>query len=381
MGDLPDWTRATLLQGETSSGDVITLLVGDDGQLYAYLVGEDSVGTLHPVRTDTTGQLIIKLVGVLGVPLGVDTSGYLTAVLKGEDGVGALQTVSVDTSGQLVMVPRGQSGYYMNVDSDGYLTMILKGAENGVLTTIAVDAEGRIEAFILDAEDQWGGKVKVGNAELAGRLGALKTWDWRGQVAWQTDFGCGSGNILKYPIGNDSAITIDPVYWVTGGYSLKMVGGDDGDHKAYIIVPVETPASVAIGLEAQFSYVSNMEFFKLQVQCYTGGKIYIAGVRHNRTTNNVQYLNSSNVWTNIANPYYWAGPEMFHRLKFAVDFSTARYIRVLYASTEVDLSAQEVYQSGTGFLSALNIEVELNSRDGENDIAYLDSLILTTKEA
>ena len=468
MSDLPDWTRAVLLQGKNAAGEITTILVGDDGQMFALLAGEDAEGVIRTVKVDDLGQLYTVLRGardvdvsvdedgflsailkgiddakeiqtvrvddtgqIIMVPRGqtgyymsvdatgflsailkgvdggatlrtvlvddagrmimiprgesgyymnVDASGFLSAILKGVDGGSTLHTVLVDDTGQIIMVPRGSSGYYMDVDADGYITAVLKGERSGTLTTIGVDENGRLEAFLLDAESQWGDVVRTGNAELAARAGSIRRWDWRGSTIWQTDFSRGLGNGLKYPTGTGAAITIDPVYWETGGYSLKLVGGSDGNHKAYVDFLVETPASLAVGLEGNFSYPGDFEFFKLEVRAYVGGKVYIAAVRFNESTNYVQYLNSGNVWTNIQNPFYLTGAELFHRMKLVADFSTAKYKRVLWGRTETDLSAQSLYQSGTGYLSSLYVEVELNSRSGNNDVAYLDSLILTTSE-
>jgi len=433
-----------LLRGADASGDPQTVKVDADGQLYTVLRGADGVdvavdasgfltaalkgidggSALRTILVDTSGRLVMVPYGTTTIAgtatvtqtdsvretqgangetlitMAVDGAGRLIMVpygtttvagtatvtqddsvreIQGADGA-TLRTIVVDANGQMVMVPRGQSGYYMAVDADGYLTAVLKGNEGGTLTTIKVDTEGRLESYGLDSEDQWGQVLRVGNAELAARLGSVVGWDRRGSVAWQTDFGLGLGSGLKYPTGTGSSITLVPDYWLTGGYSVKLVGGSDGNHKAYIDFLVEASPSLDLGLEITFSYPAVAEFIKAELRVYTAGRVYIAAVRHNLSTNYVQYLNSSGSWTNIANPTYLTGAEMFHRLKVVADFANLLYKRVLYAGTEVDLSAQGVYNSASGYSAAMYVEVELNSRSGYNDVAYLDSIVLTTGE-
>lgn len=279
--------------------------------------------------------------------------------------------VGVDSSGNPVGVL---------VDSDGNLNAILKGQGATGLQTIAVDADGRIEAFILDAESQWGDVLRIGTAELAARLGSLRVWDWRGQTLHSSDFAQGMGNVLKYPDGTGSAITLDPVFWQTGGYSVKLVGGSDGDHYARVDFLIEHPPSLQMGLEACFSYVSNFDDFKIEMRRYLDNKVYIAAIRHNRSTNRIQYQDSAGAWQDIANPFFLAGGEQFHRLKVVADFDTKKYVRILYADAEYDASALDLYQSGVGYLSTVYCEIKFTSRSGNNDVAYLDSYIVTVNE-
>ena len=266
------------------------------------------------------------------------------------------------------------------LDSDGNLNCILKGQGTEGLETIAVDSEGRIEVFILDSESQWGDVLRVGNAEMAARLGSPRAWDWRGQTLHFNDFSRGMGNVLKYPSGAGSAVTVDPTYWITGGYSVKLVAGSDSDHYARVDFLIEHPPSLRMGLEASFSYEAQLDDFKIEMRRYLDNKIYWAAVRFNRSTSRVQYLDSDGNWQDIANPFFLSGEEQFHRLKVVADFSTFKYVRVLYADAEYDASDIDLYQWGAGYLSTVYCEIRMTGRSGNNDVAYLDSYVVTVGE-
>lgn len=267
------------------------------------------------------------------------------------------------------------------VDSDGNLNAILKGQGATGLQTISVDADGRIEVFILDAQSQWGDVLRTGNAELAARLGSAKSWDWRGNQYYLNDFSKGTGNILKYPAGTGSAITVDPTYWMTGGYSLKMVGGSDGDEWAYINLHLDHPPSLVMGVEVQISGDNDFDHFYIQMKRYLSGKIYWAALKvEPNGAPDMFILNDTGTWTDVGDNFLGVNIEMFNHMKLVANFDDLRYERAMWGSTEVDLTSYPLYQSGTGYLNQVIITCHLQARSGNNDVRYLDYVLCTVDE-
>jgi len=333
--ELPDWLRGVALLGQDGA-DYRILAADREGRLYILVVGVDDVGDASVLRTDDAGRLITLL--------------------------------------------RGKDGNLLAVDPQGFLTAVLKGEYAGQLHTISVDSAGRIEAYILDSESQWGDVLRVGNAELAARLGSPRTWDWRGQTLLYNDFSHGIGNALKYLYGDGAAISFDPTTWVTGGYSLKMVGGSTSERMARIRFLPETPPQARIGLATAFSYEDEFETYTMTVDCYWGGAILRAAVRYNRGTNQIQYLDSTGSWIDLGNPYFATGEHYYHRVKVTADFVMQHYLHVLVADREYDLLGEELYLVGSGYLSSLYCYIDVVSRSGHNDVIYLDHYILTVRE-
>jgi len=379
-GDLPDWTNAILLQGVDGDGNLVAVLLDETGQLYAILRGVDGSGDPQTVKVDADGQLYTVLKGASGESVLVDGDGYLSAMLKGIDASEDPQSVKVDSSGQLYTVLQGASGHAVAVDSDGYIVAVLKGQVDSVLTTISVDAAGRIEAFVLDAESQWGDVIQVGNADLAARLGSLQAWDWRGSILYGTDFSGGSGNILKYPDGTGGSITVDPTYWLHGGFSLKLVAGSTATHSALARGILSHPPSTRIGLQACVSQLGTIETCTLELRRWSAGKTYYARLRWDKTNAELQYQNDAGNFVKIRSAYAPGEDEAFNYFKVVCDIDTLSYTRCLFAGYEDDLSDHGLYQVGTGFLDALYFSVEVVGRAGNNDGVWLDHLLVTVNE-
>jgi len=424
MVELSDWTRGVLLLGQTGAGVYVPVLIDADGNINILLRGVDALGVVRTARVDNLGQLYAVLRGAGGidvyvdaygnlsalvngetetgdmrtlrtdidgrlimVPRGasgnymlVDASGFLTTILKGVDGGGALRTLLVDASGQAIMVPRGASGNYLDVDASGFLTAVLKGIRDGTLTTIGVDANGRIESFLVDAEDSWGKTVVTGNAGLAAKLGDLQNWDYRGQVYYQTDWSAGVAPWLKYPYGAGAAIEIDPTMCLSGGYSLKLTAGSNSTYNAYVTALIQRPPSGRVGCEIVWSVESTTGYMMIELQLYIAGVVYLARLRHSYVNNRIEYYTSAGAWAYYTNPYFLSQKEAFNRLKLVVDVTNKQYVRCLYGQIEQSMAGLGLYAAGTGFLNAMYVRLENTGRSGYNDIVYLDRVILTSGE-
>ena len=283
----------------------------------------------------------------------------------------------------LLLLGLDESGNQVGVllDASGNLNCILKGEGATGLQTIAVDENGRLETFILDSQSQWGNVLRIGNAELAARLGSAKNWDWRGDQYFYTDFSKGAGNILKYPAGTGSSISVDPTYWVNGGYSLKLVGGSDGDEWAYFNLYLDHPPSLMMGLEVQISGDLDFDHFYIKLTRYIAGRVYQAALKlAPNGVPDMYILNSSGAWVDVGDSFSGVNIEMFNHMKLVANFDDLTYERVLWGETEVDVSGYDLYQSGTGYLNQVIITCHLQARSGNNDVRYLDYLLCTVNE-
>jgi hypothetical protein len=425
MVELSDWTRGVLLLGQTGAGVYVPVLIDADGNINILLRGEDALGAVQTVRVDSLGQLYAVLRGAGGidvavdaagnlaailkglgadaalhtvavdnsgqiimVPRGqsgnymlVDAAGFLTAILKAAESGGALHSVLCDTNGQIIMVPRGQSGNYMSVDASGYLTAVLKGALGGTLTTISVDASGRIQAFALDAEDQWGKTLKTGNSELAARLGALNKYDWRGQVVFENDFSHGKYALFPTVSGTGAKIEITPLYWQTGGYSLWMEGGSDGGGYANFYSGIGSSPSGRFGLSISFSVVNKPLYVQIEILHETAAYQRWGKIRLNYTLGRIEVYNGfSSTWDWDGEFGYLVTPFVFNNLKLVIDASTGYYLRVLYNNAQNVISSYQLAWAAVSSSPNLRYTISVYSNPGDTDAICLDSVILTVNE-
>ena len=378
--DFPDFTRAVRLLGVDDAGDLVTVLVDSAGNLAAILKGTTVADVLRAVRVDDAGQILAVLRGADDVDVAVDASGFLAALVKGIDGGSVLRTLAVDASGQLVMVPRGQSGNYMAIDASGYMTAVLKGVRDSVLTTIGVDAEGRIEAFGLDAEDQWGSVLRTGNSELAARLGSSVTWDWRGNVLYAHDFSTGYGPVQKTPHGNGAAVDLGPERAGFGGYALKMTSGSGDWDYAQCRFYVGSNPSARIGIAARFAIDGNTGYAQVHVEHQEGANSPYGSLWLDVANSQLQIYLTATGWTDVGAVVVNTYGYTYCWLKLVINQDTGYYERALYNETEIDLSAYPCPTLSSSYVGSIMSSFVNYGRTANNDVVYLDQLVLTVNE-
>lgn len=266
------------------------------------------------------------------------------------------------------------------VDSDGNLNAVLKGMGATGLQTIGVDAQGRIEVFILDREDQWGETIRIGTSELAARLGSLVSWDWRGNVYYSTDFSCGSGSLFKYMLGTGALIDVSPVHWLHGGYSLKMIAGDANEDYARIRGNLSYPPSSRMGLQVAWSSVGSVPWVQICVKRSVGARVYAPKLRWTVGPASVSILKADGNWQNLGLCPLPDDDEAFSYMKLVVDFDSLEYVRAMVGAVEYDISDYAVWQEGAGSLNAVYFEVEVISDGAADEGVYLDHVVLTVNE-
>jgi hypothetical protein len=335
-GDLPDFTRAILLMAKDPSDNLIPVLVDANGNIFALFKGETAGGALHNIR--------------------------------------------IDTDGQLVIVPRGATGNYLDVDTNGFLTAVLKGEYAGTLHTMAVDDAGRLQAFVLDSEDQWGDVLRVGNAELAARLGSPVTYDWRGQVLYLNTFERGYGAMRPAMSGTGASVSVVPELAMTGGYCVKLVGGSNVATYAQVKIYISGPPSGRIGGMARFAPDGTSKGFAILVTLVTDGFVYVGGVRINLDTDDIEYVSESPTYTKFADVSLYKIKQYWYGLKVVCDFTTKKYVRAMFGRTEWDLSAIDLVKGVAATEEYLTGACEVHSRSGYNDTVYVDQFVLTVGE-
>jgi len=376
----PDWTRAIVLLGWDGTNFIPVLLDGD-GNLNVLMRGEDALGDLHMVRVDDSGQMITVLRGATGNYVAVDASGFMSTLVKGDEGDGTLHTVKVDDEGQIVMVPRGATGNYLNVDDDGFMTTVIKGNAATGLTTVWVDGDGRLMAFPVDEMDVWNQYVALGNAELAARLGSPVSYERSGQVQVMESFENGRQLWRELLSGVGAATELDPTTAKTGGYSLKLTGGSTLGRYAYAYMEKGLLPVGRMGLALSFAIPDWFESLTVILYQYTGTAYYFAGVRFNHAGGQIQMLNAAGGWTNmVAFTIFPRDKEFWNTMKVVADLTENTYGKLRWNASEYDWSAYPLRANVSAEAPRVRIEVYVTSDVGDNDVVYLDDIILTGSE-
>ena len=283
----------------------------------------------------------------------------------------AMLLVGVDAAGDPVGVL---------VDSDGNLNAILKGQGATGLQTIAVDANGRIQVFVLDDENQWGDTLRIGNAELAGRLGSPVSWDWRGNVLLINTFGKGQGSIFHYHAGVGSSVTISPTTFLTDGFSLKCEGGNATGQYAGYDGRLGVNPSGRFGFALAWAPSGNFLTLKVSLWINVDGTAYLGQIQYTRASNTLAYLDSDGAYQTIGNPTYSVGTYAFNRIKLVVDLTAETYLRVLWNSQEYDLDAFPLRVFAGLAQGTLEYQLRVDPGAVAQAGVYVDHHIITVNE-
>jgi len=287
------------------------------------------------------------------------------------DWLRAIALIGLDEDGNPLLI---------RVDDDGRLEIPLKGVHGGELVTVAVDENGNLNAYMLDDESQHGYVIRVGNAELAARLGSAVTWDWRGKVQIIHDFSKGYQSLEADGYGTGAEIALDPSHSQFGGYSAKMTGGSDGAGAAVLSGYASPYPTRFVGVACNFSVEQAPESVILFLGIWKSGSYTSYGIRYLFADHKLQYLDSENTYQDIATYKIYRFEDIFYRMKLVADLETRTYERAMFGDQEYPLTAAAWVQSTPTFPDYTHYSFLVYSDDGENDIVYCDHMILTSSE-
>lgn len=218
-------------------------------------------------------------------------------------------------------------------------------------------------------------------AEHAVRLGAINSFDRRGDIAFIDSFEYGLQKWNQITGGAGANIEITPQYCLHGGYSIELTGGSDGSCYACIEHHGALLPTNQIGVEVAFSLASLIDQIHLQLITYDGTSVRNTVVRFNDVGNLLESYQGGGVFPLIhavtptpRNSY------SFNHLKYVFNPITGHYVRAIFNNTEYDISQHTYHTIGSALAPCFIVYVWLYSRAANNDIAYIDNLIVTQDE-
>ncbi len=217
--------------------------------------------------------------------------------------------------------------------------------------------------------------------ELAVRLGSIVTFDRRGDVMFLTSFEHGLGGWSPTLVGDGADISLSADTARNGAYSLKMIGGKDGERYAEISRIFPYPALSDFGMEISFTVEADVEKIDFEFHILDGTDDYIASLRYIEATTKIQYLDSGGTFQDL-----FTGLDLieadgcFHTLKLVIDGSAQEYVRVLVDDQADTLPGEGMSSVSSPGASAIWVKFMVYSDSGKNGQAYLDDLIITQNE-
>jgi len=221
----------------------------------------------------------------------------------------------------------------------------------------------------------------VDNAELAARLGACSTMDRRGNLIWYDDFEAAAA--VKWTIFTDvgatAALSTDRA-WM-GNQSMKTVTPAVINNSASLTKIFSLPPERRMGAEFMFCITTEKPVIILGVYGYDGTSNVIGGIKYDHNLEKLYYFNSAGAFIEL--PLYDSlliTTEHWFYVKLVVDWDTKKYVRLIFSSTEYDLSSIDLRTIAS--IVKKYITVEIKNMAGTNAAAtvYFDNFILTQNE-
>lgn len=266
---------------------------------------------------------------------------------------------------------------------DGSMYALLQGETvDEELRTVRLDDQGRLSAFVIDSVDAWNRMLTIGNAELAARLGSPMVYDKRGQVMFMESFEDGWYRWILNKDGLLAAGEITPTVAATGGYCVKLTGGSDDTNLAGIERRVASRPVGRMGLEFSFSVPGSWDYILASLYLYTGALVYIAAIKFVFATGNLRVLDEhlgypiAGTGTALGGDAHW-----FNTIKIVGDVSTGLYNRLMFNNQEIPIPTNTLkVDDAVGVPPGVKVDIAFYSREGSNDVMYLDDIILTGAE-
>lgn len=268
------------------------------------------------------------------------------------------------------------------VTEEGNLYVLLQGEDaDEVLRTVRLDDQGRLSAFIIDSVDAWNQMLTVGNAELAARLGSPLKYDRRGSIVVATDFSLGYGVWVKKYSGSDSAVTLTPDRFATGGYSVECLASAAGAADSGLCAVIPTLPSAGRGVSCLFSMFATMSYLEIDVYCYDGDDYFRAYAKYDHAAGELEIRDEDlGAKVVVEDVTIVPSPDVFNFFKVTFDTTTGMYKELLFNDVIKDLSAYKLETDESGTTPRLDITIKMHNRYGEADKVYIDSAIVTINE-
>jgi hypothetical protein len=217
--------------------------------------------------------------------------------------------------------------------------------------------------------------------ELAARLGSPVTHDRRGDIIWWDDFECGLAKWGVSTSGVGGAAALSTAQARNGRTSLLLTAGSTLNHSASASHNNPYPNLSRLGVEVAFQINNLTDTFALNLALYDGTTQRLWTVQYDDVNNRLEYFDGTLGDTTFATGVdLLTGATMFHVLKLVVNASTARYERVVLDERSYNLAGLTGAAVPDAGASRLNVQIVNTGRAGNNDLVYVDDVIITQNE-
>jgi len=221
----------------------------------------------------------------------------------------------------------------------------------------------------------------VDPGEAVCRLGSIDTFDRRGNVIFLDDFENLGNSWRLLGDGTGSDVVLSAEFPFTGSQAFKLTAGSDGNKSARIRRYFALPTNTSLGTEWCFTFDGDTDYIRLLNIYFDGTTQWQAVIKLSLTDGTITVDDATLGDTVIASgltfltvyPYY-------NHIKFVVDFTTHKYVRVIYNNHTYDASNYDLDFGASANPEYMYVDYRIYGDALTNSVGYIDNCILTQNE-
>lgn len=222
---------------------------------------------------------------------------------------------------------------------------------------------------------------QIDSGELAARLGSVNIFNRAGNIIFTDDFENINSAWGEVGSGTGSSLNIVSEFQLMGAQCFKLIAGSDSGLSARIRRYFALPTDTRLGTEWAFTIDGDTDYIRFLNIYYDGTNSWQAVVKldvtnsrilvDDETVGDVAIATGLKIYTAIS---------LYNHLKFVVDFTTHKYVRVIFNNTTYDASSYDLDSGVSDRELNMYVEFKNHGNSGTNSVSYVDNCILTQNE-
>jgi len=222
---------------------------------------------------------------------------------------------------------------------------------------------------------------QIDTGELAVRLGAISSFDRRGNVLWMDNFEEATiGWEVSYTGGAGNTF-LSTNRWLHGGQSLYLEPDTDDDDRVSLIRNLSYPTLGRMGFEASMTCIDTVKFISLFMRVYDGVHYHESGFGYWKDTDQLTFLGPLGLNVPFKDGITTEDDDrLFLHFKYVYDYTTAKYVRGNFNGVDYDMSTLSGQIEDDAIRPYLRLYIVCDCAGTGLTYTYLDSVILTQNE-
>lgn len=218
-------------------------------------------------------------------------------------------------------------------------------------------------------------------AELAARVGSPVVYDRRGEVVFMETFAYGFDPWATGYDGTYAAVLLDPLRFVSNGFSVLLRAGTDLDGFATLQRYFPSLSVEKLGLEFRAYINPNVKSLSAEIEVYDGTYLHDAAIYYYPVSGIVR-IKGPKGYTEIAmeDKFLALDVQMFSFVKIVFDLIDKNYLRIIFNGEQKGISSVKYYNPSSDKKPHVKILFYCISNGEGNAETYLDNIILTRNE-